>query len=78
MGRPRLAWAKTHAVLLAVRRGATYRDVWASPSPPKPFSQTGLIKLVRQTPKLKWFSSDLDAESVALLRDEFPRVIFGS
>lgn len=26
MGRPRLAWAKTHAVLLAVRRGATYRE----------------------------------------------------
>lgn len=27
MGRPRLAWAKTHAVLLAVRRGALYREV---------------------------------------------------
>ena len=26
MGRPRLEWAKTHAVLLAVRRGALYRE----------------------------------------------------
>jgi len=42
----------------------------------KPFTQVGLVKLVRNAPNLKWFESDLTPQNVKMLQDERPDVVF--
>jgi len=43
-----------------------------------PFTQTGLIKLVRGAPKLRWLRSDLSPDNVDMLKAEFPHITFCS
>jgi len=43
---------------------------------PQPVSQEMLIKLVRHHPALQWVRSDLTDESIAILKEERPEVIF--
>jgi hypothetical protein len=40
------------------------------------FPQYGLLKVVRNTPSLRWFRSDLSPENVAILQAERPEVTF--
>ena len=59
-----------HAVYLErYDRNAVY-DYW------KKLPQEALIKLVRHTPKLRWFCSDLTLENIAILKEERPEVEF--
>jgi hypothetical protein len=44
--------------------------------PWKELPQEAMIKFVRHTPKLRWFSSDLTQENIALLKEERPEVEF--
>lgn len=45
---------------------------------PQKIPQEGLIKLVRNSPNLTWFRSDLTAENVEMLQTERPEVTFVS
>ena len=42
----------------------------------KPFTQMGLMKFVRGAENLRWFRSDLNDESVAILQKERPKITF--
>lgn len=41
-----------------------------------PLSQTALVKLVRSTPQLRWFRSDLTPQNIQMLQQERPEITF--
>jgi hypothetical protein len=59
-----------HAVYLERNDRNAVNDYW------KKLPQEALIKLVRHTPKLRWFCSDLTLENIAFLKEERPEVEF--
>ena len=54
---------------------ATY-FVYGKKKDVKPFTQLGLMKFVRGAENLRWFRSDLNDESIAILQEERPEITF--
>lgn len=69
-------WAKLAEYSKNVERISCRRAKYYKESKFRRFSQEGLMKFVRNAPKLKWFRSDLTPENIAILQEERPEIVF--